>query len=378
MENKEKMVKYGGEEISDELLLKIQQDAIEKDKKEMANNWMKKEYQCSVCKISPRPGTKTVKKCTYCTKIFCDGCMSHQCPTYNTKINANSSVDIALTITLDMDKYMSYSCKNVKFGCEEMLANEAKLAEHEKNCDFQAIQCTDVDCKTEVCYLNYMDHFEKSHRKYENLGDGKVFKSPIDFTKIKMQPSCFDANCKVAPNVANFRKCVNCLKLFCCQGTDQLGYGYSCGYHTCYTPAGQYNGHQQANSTVIGVDANKKWLSKKFTAFNKTFFEVGIIRNNFIYKWIYVLALPDEAKNYYFHAYMKNANGENVLTYYGQVLSMVETHEEVIENQNCFIIGAKNVKKFVKEGTNQVDFSLKIRNLKDEAKDEEDESGIDD
>ena len=137
MANKEKMVKYDGEEISEELLRKIQQDAIEKDKKEMANNWMKKEYQCSVCKISPRPGIKTVKKCTYCTKIFCDSCMFHQCPPYNTKINANSSVDIALTITLDMDKYMSYSCKNVKFGCEEMLANEAKLAEHEKNCYFQ-------------------------------------------------------------------------------------------------------------------------------------------------------------------------------------------------------------------------------------------------
>ena len=140
MANKEKMVKYDGEEISEELLRKIQQDAIEKDKKEMANNWMKKEYQCSVCKISPRPGTKTVKKCTYCTNIFCDGCMSHQCPNHGSKINANSSVNIALTITLDMDKYMSYSCKNIKFGCEEMLANEAKLAEHEKYCDFQV--CT--------------------------------------------------------------------------------------------------------------------------------------------------------------------------------------------------------------------------------------------
>ena len=102
------------------------------------------------------------------------------------------------------------------------------------------------------------------------------------------------------------------------------------------------------------------------------------MRNNFIYKWIYVLAFPEEAKNYYFHAYVKNANGENVLAYYNQVRSMVETHEQVIENQNYFIIGAKQAKRFVKEGTNQVDFSLKIRNLKDEAKDEDDESGIGD
>ena len=159
MANKEKMVKYDGEEISEELLRKIQQDAIEKDKKEMANNWMKKEYQCSVCKISPRPGTKTVKKCTYCTKIFCDGCMSHQCPNQGSKINANSLVNIAfnaLTITLDIEKYMSYSCKNIKFGCKEMLANEAKLVGHEKNCDFQ------------VNKLNYLllKRFE-AKKKYE-------------------------------------------------------------------------------------------------------------------------------------------------------------------------------------------------------------------
>ena len=57
---------------------------------------------------------------------------------------------------------------------------------------------------------------------------------------------------------------------------------------------------------------------------------------------------------------------------------MVEPHEQVIEYQNCLIIGAKKAKSFVKEGTNQVDFSLKIQNLKDEAKDEDDESGIDD
>ena len=167
MANKEKMVKYDGKEISEELLHKIQQDAIEKaieknekktekickesiekDKIEMAYNWLKNEYQCFVCKISPRPGTKTVKKCTYCTNIFCDGCMSHQCPNQGSKIKANSSVNIALTITLDMDKYMSYSCKNIKFGCEETLANEAKLAQHEKICDFQV--CKYNDCIIQI------------------------------------------------------------------------------------------------------------------------------------------------------------------------------------------------------------------------------------
>ena len=90
------------------------------------------------------------------------------------------------------------------------------------------------------------------------------------------------------------------------------------------------------------------------------------------------MALPDEAKNYFFYAYVKNFKGENVMIYYDQVRSLVESHEEVIENGNCFIIGVKQAKKFVKEDTKQVDFSMKIRNIKDEAKDEDEESGIDD
>ena len=32
-----------------------------------------------------------------------------------------------------------------------------------------------------------------------------------------------------------------------------------------------------------------------------------------------------------------------------------------MENKNCFIIGVKNAKRFVKRGTNSVNFSLKIR-----------------
>ena len=74
---------------------------------------------------------------------------------------------------------------------------------------------------------------------------------------------------------------------------------------------------------------NEKWGPKQFTAFNKTFLEMGIMRNNLIYKWVYVLATPDEAKHFYFHAYVKDNNGENVETYYRQVRSLVESHEDV-------------------------------------------------
>ena len=79
-------------------------------------------------------------------------------------------------------------------------------------------------------------------------------------------------------------------------------------------------------------------------------------------------------KHFYFHAYL----GGKTLTYYGQARSLVESHDQVIENENCFVFGVKTAKKMVKQGTNQVDYSMKIRNLKEEAKDDNDESGIED
>ena len=115
--------------------------------------------------------------------------------------------------------------------------------------EFQIIHCAEVDCKTEVCYLKYLDHFKEKHGKCEDLGDGKIFKSPISFEKIKSLEGnliCSDENCKTKPltKKANFKKCGNCSKVFCLQGLSliddydyhydyQYDYHYDCGFHYC-------------------------------------------------------------------------------------------------------------------------------------------------
>ena len=68
--------------------------------------------------------------------VFCDECAVHQCPGYGER-TAKTSVPIELSITLNVDQYLSYFCKNNKFGCEQVLVNQEKLLEHEKYCDFQ-------------------------------------------------------------------------------------------------------------------------------------------------------------------------------------------------------------------------------------------------
>jgi hypothetical protein len=57
---------------------------------------------------------------------------------------------------------------------------------------------------------------------------------------------------------------------------------------------------------------------------------------------------------------------------------VVECHDFIIENENCFTLSVKKAKRYAMRETNNVDYAVKIRNLKDEAKDEDEESGIDD
>ena len=68
--------------------------------------------------------------------MFCDDCAVHQCPGFG-QCTAKTSVPLELSITLNIDQYLSYFCINNKFGCEEVLVNQEKLIEHEKYCDFQ-------------------------------------------------------------------------------------------------------------------------------------------------------------------------------------------------------------------------------------------------
>ena len=71
--------------------------------------------------------------------------------------------------------------------------------------------------------------------------------------------------------------------------------------------------------------------------------------------------------------------GETVIDYpKGQVRSVVECHDFIIEKENCFTLSVKKAKRYATKDKNQLDYTVKIRNLKDEAKDEDEESGIDD
>ena len=85
----------------------------------------------------------------------------------------------------------------------------------------------------------------------------------------------------------------------------------------------------------------------KISAFNKTFFEVGYLINGFVYRWIFLHGFKEEAKYFFYRATIVNANKNNdERMFYGQVRSMDETCDEIISQQNCFIIGQKTWENF--------------------------------
>ena len=119
-------------------------------------------------------------------------------------------------------------------------------------------------------------------------------------------------------------------------------------------------------------DLNGYGAITQIVAFGKTFFEVGRIQGNLMYRWIYLLGSPDEAKNFFCHITCKNiAKGAKII-YFDQVRSVDEDYETIIDNGDAFII------KRTFNDKEKSEISYELRNMKEEAKDENYESGIDD
>ena len=106
------------------------------------------------------------------------------------------------------------------------------------------------------------------------------------------------------------------------------------------------------------------------------FFTFEYVKNETLYVWICLLGSSDEAKKFSVTYSMKNKLGENFI-YTGSVLTLDKNHEAIITSGSLLGIGIDAVKRSLDEG-NQLEFEITIRNLKEEAKDENMESGVSD
>ena len=97
------------------------------------------------------------------------------------------------------------------------------------------------------------------------------------------------------------------------------------------------------------------------------------------YHWIHFLGSPTEAEKYaYTLEYKDVTNSVRNMTYTGKVVSVDESRKTIQENYNCFSVAYGFFKAHFIDTDRKFKYSLKIRNLKEEAKDENVESGISD
>ena len=101
-----------------------------------------------------------------------------------------------------------------------------------------------------------------------------------------------------------------------------------------------------------------------------------MIKNKFANFWIYSLLSPLETKNY---AYTLSITGERgaKFSYYNNVKPLDESADDIIAKQFAFVIGTQVIRE-IRNEDNKLPIEVIIHSLKEEAKDEDIESGVED
>ena len=112
---------------------------------------------------------------------------------------------------------------------------------------------------------------------------------------------------------------------------------------------------------------------------NTTFFIIVKEKDGAFYHWIQLYGSPQEAKNFsctleYFQKESEKIAFSQTL----EVISIDETADSIIENGKCLGASIKYFSSKIANGYGRFDYNYEIRNLKEEVKDENVESGVSD
>ena len=121
---------------------------------------------------------------------------------------------------------------------------------------------------------------------------------------------------------------------------------------------------------------NSTWLPRKLDFLNDVdLFFVGKVINNIYHCWIYIVGSPLEVKNYAYT--MSFTTKQEKLIYYGHVKPLDESGDDIIARKSVLMIGSEIVKSSRDENM-KISIEIKLHALKEEAKDKDDESGVED
>ena len=211
-------------------------------------------------------------------------------------------------------KNLKFNCGNTKYGCREILT-ESALEDHESECIYRLVPCPYA--WKNGCRAQVSLHDVIRH--YENMH------SPIEKVHVEKDSEVIEMS---------------------------FGDPFASGDDCLWRPSQ----HLFDNRMM-------------FLMFRRT--ESTIFQH-----WLYLLGSPMEAKHFSYT--LKFIGPKTTLTFEGQVAAIDETFENLSRAGKCFGIPHDQfMAQFVGEDP-KYKYSLEIRNLKEEAKDENYESGVSD
>jgi len=211
---------------------------------------------------------------------------------------------------------LPWMCENYKTGCQEIKMNVEDLEHHQRKCIYRKVFCPTIATIEKNCQSNKI-----------------LFKDVIEHLETSHKGDCFDSGKK------------NGFKL-------QLdGYGLKTGIF---------------------------WHPTKFTSTcGATFFTAATTVKDSVCLWVIFFGSSDEAENYSCSISKEIKIGKKFheFNYIGTVHTIDEKADDIIASGSLLSIGINVAQRSLDE-EEKLGFEITIRNLKEEAKDDDNESGI--
>ena len=152
---------------------------------------------------------------------------------------------------------------------------------------------------------------------------------------------------------------------------------YGCG---AYQPFSKKVGQEWVQTFGVGSKAFGKCLYPfKHELNGQVFFSVGKAVFDTFYWWVQMVGSKFEAKNYYYTLKLHGVDPEVRVVYSGQVFPIDETSDSITKGFKCLTIKIEALRspEFI-DSDQKFSYSVSIRNMKEEVKDDNEESGISD
>ena len=212
-------------------------------------------------------------------------------------------------------------CSHYKRGCRELFMQATDFVDHCQDCVFRQVYCPLFSCQEEngmIIFKDIADHSRAKHGPNSWLNTrGKTIQSNVSFA---------------------------------CMLVMEEG-----------TRGGTY-----------------VWL-RKMSLGNTVFFLAGRLENDMVYFWIYILGSRFEAKNFACTLSVTSKNGTKSL-FYDHVKPLDEAAKDIIAKKSAFMIGIELAKMLRGEINENMEWQMDvtIHALKEEVKDDNEESGVED